>query len=219
MWFCRHMSSLMTPVSFGGQGMTTPSSWLRGMDLNHLCVLKACKLLILHCAGKAKTAQVAFWQYTGGSKPALLVGRVVFCRAAVPFTAVDAQAFLVLRLNFDGAVMPIGPERRRLVRHRVLAAQLFLNGGERVGYFGDLGGQVRSPAGCFGNAFQGLVAVSAGAGRVVLMVYTETSARCAISMAFSRVTELALSLPSLNRMMTRRTGPACGCFSSLSRHA
>src|SRR5580704_19056028 len=62
--------------------------------------------------------------------------------------------------------MPIRPERRWLVRHRVLAAQLFLNGGERGGYFGDLGGYVRSPARCFGNPFQVLVAASTGAGRV-----------------------------------------------------
>src|SRR5208337_5372171 len=93
----------------------------------------------------------------------LLLGRAVFCRAAIPLTVVNVQAFLVLRLNFDRAVMPIRLECRRLISDCVLAAQLFLNRSERITYFGDLGGHVRSPAGCFGNAFQVLVAESAGA--------------------------------------------------------
>ena len=46
-----------------------------------------------------------------------------------------------------------------------------------------------------------------------------TSARCAISMASSRVTWLMLSSPSLSRMMARRTGPFRSSFSSLSRQA
>src|SRR5215471_3468604 len=90
----------------------------------------------------------------------LLIG-VVSWNAAVAPTAANAQAFLVLRLNFDDAVMSVQLERRRLVRYRVLAAQLLLDGGECIAYSSELDGHVRSPSGCFGDAFEVLLSASA----------------------------------------------------------
>src|SRR5436190_604585 len=47
--------------------------------------------------------------------PSLLVGRVVPFAGAVSFTAVDAQSFLIMRLDFDGAVMVVQLECLRFV--------------------------------------------------------------------------------------------------------
>ena len=50
------------------------------------------------------------------TKPwALPIGGVVPSNAAVALTAADMQVFLLLCLNFDGAVMTVQLERRRLV--------------------------------------------------------------------------------------------------------
>src|SRR5258707_12108190 len=57
-------------------------------------------------------------------RPSLLVGRVVPFAGAVSFTAADAESFLIVRLDFDGAVMVVQFECLRFVGHRVLAAQL-----------------------------------------------------------------------------------------------
>jgi len=51
----------------------------------------------------------------------------------------NAQGLLRSRLNLDGAVVTIRRERRRLVRHHILAAQVFLDSGEGIPQVGDRG--------------------------------------------------------------------------------
>ena len=74
----------------------------------------------------------------GASMGEIAGGCVVPFAGAVAFTATDAQSFPSVRVYFDGAVMVVQLERLRLVRDRVLAPQLFLNGSERFGHLGDL---------------------------------------------------------------------------------
>src|SRR5215471_18455155 len=73
-----------------------------------------------------------------GARTALLDRCRVPFTATISFAAANVQSLLVLSQNLDGAVMVIQLERRWLVRHHVLAAQLRLNGSERGGDFGDL---------------------------------------------------------------------------------
>src|SRR6266478_8581197 len=68
--------------------------------------------------------------------------------------------------NLKRAKVPVWLEVRRLVRHRILAAQFLLNLGKCIRHVANLEGKKRPSSSCIGNALQHLVARSLGAAHV-----------------------------------------------------
>ena len=85
-------------------------------------------------------------------------GRVVTAAAA------HAQAFVVLRQDFDGVEAAVHTQVGGLVGERVLAAQFILDFDEGVGHVIQLKRDEGASAGGLGNALQDFVAATTAAG-------------------------------------------------------
>src|SRR5882757_6268190 len=77
-------------------------------------------------------------------------------RRVVSLARADVKR-LLLRKNLDCTEMSVGDEVGRPVRHRVLAAQFVLDGGERVRHVANLKREKGAAAGGIGNAFHHFV--------------------------------------------------------------
>src|SRR5579864_9177558 len=73
--------------------------------------------------------------------------------SVIPGAGADVH-FLAEGDYFDGVVTPVGSHFRRLVGQGVLAAQLFLDGGKRLGNIGHLIRKESAAAGGVGQLFQ-----------------------------------------------------------------